>query len=213
MYLLANNIQREDKASAIYFRADKLMSLLNVRRDNLFYVDTTLTKLLGSTITHFNKDGFRAISPLFQTLAFEDNNRIKVIINIEIRQMFYDLVHNFSKLEYETLRNFKSVYSKTLYALVQKQLNLYRHTKFKKTKNKFLNFTYGLEELRDIFLGEKSTKYKALKDFKIKTLNIAIIEINKNNTFVLSYENSKAKRKVIGFNFQIIFRKNTTIRF
>ena len=207
MYLLANKIRTDDKIDFIEFDKEQLFNDLNINKNNLFYVEQTLDKLL-SIIVNYKEDTTRVKAVLLTTFKWDDGI-VKVRINEDVKKQFYELVNNFTKLDYIALRELKSVYSKKLFAICQKQINLFNNIK----KQEFLNFRIDLAEIRNIFLGDKSKKYPSLKDFRVYTLDVAVKEINNNCDFIIEYKYLKNGRKVVAFSFQIEIKKEVNTDF
>lgn len=61
---------------------------------------------------------------------------------------------------------------------------------------------FEIEELKRI-LGLEKTEYPAIKDFKLRVIDVAVTQINTHTDIRVSYENVKAGRSVVGLLFKI----------
>lgn len=61
---------------------------------------------------------------------------------------------------------------------------------------------FEIEELKRI-LGLEKTEYPAIKDFKLRVIDVAVTQINKHTDIRISYENIKEGRSVTGLLFTI----------
>ncbi len=61
---------------------------------------------------------------------------------------------------------------------------------------------FSIEALKHI-LGLEKTEYPAIKDFKLRVIDIAVTQINTHTDIRVNYENVKAGRSVVGLFFSI----------
>ena len=57
-------------------------------------------------------------------------------------------------------------------------------------------------------LGVEDEEYKAMSNFKIRVLDLAVEEINEKSDLNVEYENVKKGRKIIGFKFKVLEKTN-----
>ena len=57
-------------------------------------------------------------------------------------------------------------------------------------------------------LGVEDEEYKAMSNFKIRVLDLAVEEINEKSDLNVEYENVKKGRKIIGFKFKVLEKAN-----
>jgi plasmid replication initiation protein len=108
----------------------------------------------------------------------------------EIIPHFTQLVDgHFTSHEIGYLAKLSSVYATRLYRLLHKEL----------WKNKTIEFDF--EYLREVF--QIGGKYRAIKDFKVRVIDLAITQINEHTELTVSYENIKLGRTVVGLEFTV----------
>lgn len=99
------------------------------------------------------------------------------------RYLFYSVGVGFTPVNLVVLFNLKSQYSQALYVTLRSWAGVKREIK------------YSIEELRDIF--KVGSKYSAYKNFKQKTINVAIDEINSTSSMkILEFKEIKKGRSV-----------------
>lgn len=104
--------------------------------------------------------------------------------------MLVELERNFTTYEIGQVANLTSRYAMRLYEMIM------RH--FDKQKSKGM-LRIGLDELR-FRLGLLPTEYKAMSDFKKYVFDLAIKQINENTDLMVTYEQRKQGRIIVGFD-------------
>ncbi|STZ74814.1 replication protein [Moraxella lacunata] len=104
--------------------------------------------------------------------------------------MLVELERNFTTYEIGQVASLTSRYAMRLYEMIM------RH--FDKQKSKGM-LRISLDELR-FRLGLLPTEYKAMSDFKKYVFDLAIKQINENTDLMVTYEQRKQGRIIIGFD-------------
>lgn len=115
---------------------------------------------------------------------------VRFMFSTAIIPMLVELERNFTTYEIGQVANLTSRYAMRLYEMIM------RH--FDKQKSKGM-LRISLDELR-FRLGLLPTEYKAMSDFKKYVFDLAIKQINENTDLMVTYEQRKQGRIIIGFD-------------
>lgn len=113
--------------------------------------------------------------------------------------MLVELERRFTVYEIEQISKLSSGYAMRLYEFFMQHLD-------KKTGKGWLDIS--LDDLRFRF-GLLPTEYKAMKDFKLRVLDLSVIQINENTDLSANYTQKKQGRKIVGFKFEFKKKANT----
>lgn len=122
---------------------------------------------------------------------------VKFMFSTAIIPMLVELERRFTFYEIEQVANLSSQYAMRLYEFFMRHLD-------RDINKGWLDIS--LDELRFRF-GLLPTEYKAMKDFKLRVLDLALNQINKNTDLSATYTQKKQGRTIVGFKFE--FKKKT----
>ena len=134
--------------------------------------------------------------PLFSSISFNENNsgEIEFRSNAQLSPYLASLGTQYTRYDFKTILEFKSIYSTLMYKLVKLHLG--------QNRNKFV---YSIDELRKL-LQVEDKKYSNLNDFKKYVLEPAKRELSKteNHPIIFDYEHyGNKQRNVTHLQFTI----------
>ena len=109
-------------------------------------------------------------------------------------ELLLGLNGNFSQPQLSDFMRMRSVYSMAIWHLMQREMKSQ-----KPGMTETINFDLSLEELREVTGTQE--KLKQVGQFKDRVLNKALREIEDNCAVIITYQNIKRGRSVIGFHF------------
>ena len=112
-----------------------------------------------------------------------------------------NLKRDFTQPLLDDFAHMRSNYSIEIWHLMQREM----HSR-KAGMLDSITFTISLDELRRITGTQK--KFVRLSQFKVKVLDMATTEIEKNCGMIVTYTDIKKGRAVIGFEFSIVSQIN-----
>lgn len=114
---------------------------------------------------------------------------MSVIFSIDVMKHITRLERAFTSYSLNEIAGFSSYYSVRLYELLMQ---------FKDRGWR----TISIEELRTAF-GLAPTEYKLMRDFKRRTVDVAVAQINELSEWKVSYQNHKHGVKITGITFNV----------
>lgn len=111
-----------------------------------------------------------------------------------ITPMLVELEKRFTTYEIEQVAQLSSGYAMRLYEFFMQHLD-------KKASKGWLEIS--LDDLRFRF-GLLPNEYKAMKDFKLRVLDLSLKQINESTDLKATYTQSKQGRKIVGFRFEFV---------
>lgn len=123
---------------------------------------------------------------------------VEVVFANEVVPLIIGLQKNFTQYEIQQISGLQSKYSVRLYELVIGKVRLGKILKI------------SLNDLRNS-LGVLLDEYSRMYDFKKYVLDLSVDEINKNTNIVLSYEQEKEGRTIVGFVFSFKFKEGAEV--
>ena len=130
---------------------------------------------------------------MFSYIEYGKDKQITFKLNPDMTDFLLELKGNFTQPLLQDFLKMNSPYSMAIWHLMQREMQS------KKPGAESIDFYLSLEELRVVTGTE--TKFKQLVEFKRRVLDKAIREIADNCGVVITYENVKQSRTVIGFSF------------
>lgn len=132
---------------------------------------------------------------LFAVCEYTEDSMIYFKVNKDMTEFLLELKSNFTQPLLEDFLRMNSPYSMEIWHLMQREMKSKRPY-----GNHTIEFDLFLDELRKV-TGTQD-KLKQIIEFKRRVLNKAIREIKDNCNVIISYENIKEGRKIIGFHFK-----------
>jgi plasmid replication initiation protein len=124
----------------------------------------------------------------------EDEASVELVFAPDVVPEIIRLEANFTSYELEQVAELQSAYAVRLYELLIQWRSASKTPLFK------------LEVFRDQ-LGLGVNEYKAMGDFKKRILDLAISQINKHTDIMVSYDQIKDGRNIVGFIFHLKSKK------
>jgi plasmid replication initiation protein len=125
--------------------------------------------------------------PMFSSISYnEDNNgHLEFKSNAQLSPYLANLGTQYTRYDFKTILQFKSIYSTLMYKLIRLHLGQNRTT-----------FIYSIEELRKLLQVDKD-KYNNLNDFKKRVLEPVKVELKQINGIPIhfDYENCGNKQR------------------
>jgi plasmid replication initiation protein len=135
--------------------------------------------------------------PMFSSISYNENNNghLEFKSNSQLSPYLANLGTTYTRYDFKTILEFKSIYSTLMYKLIRLHLGQNRTT-----------FIYSIEELRKLLQVDKD-KYPNLNDFKKRVLEPVKVELKNIESVPIDfyYENCGNKqRNVTHLQFTII---------
>jgi plasmid replication initiation protein len=207
---LSTKIERDDKNFFTYtFKVNEILEVLDIERTNYKLLRISLRHLMTKHVIIEDSEFI-----IFETTFLSHFKIDKKADTIEIKfddllkPFLLELSQKFTKLSLSKILQFKSQYTIRMYEIIESRINIYE-----KYKNKnLLKFEYELKEIKEILLGEYSTKGEELKipksyekynNFKRKVLDVAFKELEEKGDYYFEYEPIKTGRSYASIKFKI----------
>ena len=134
------------------------------------------------------------------------NDDVFIRFNPDIMPYLIDLKNNFTQYALSDVMELNSKYSIILYKWLSMNFNQYEHYSHKGGRRKeqleeYANPSIKISELRQ--LTDTVNEYKKFPDFRKKTIDIPIEEINRHTHFMVTYEKIKKGRSIDSIQFHI----------
>jgi len=117
--------------------------------------------------------------------------------NDDLKPYLLDLRKRFTSFRLKKIAFLKSIYAIRIYQLLVEYNNIDKQV-----------FSYSLEDFREMMLGEKSKKYADFKNFRVRILESAQKELNKESDLSFTFKALRKGRKIGGIEFQIVKTNN-----
>lgn len=114
---------------------------------------------------------------------------IQIQFNEDLKKYLLQIPNKFTVIKLDSVLNLNGYYSKRLYFLLAQYL-------------KAKKWTYDLKKLQDLLSVSDSMK-KSYSNFKLRVLDPAIEDINKNSNLTVDYKENKISRSVVSVDFKI----------
>lgn len=189
--LLITQIAKEDKDLKTY-KCDikELAKFLGIEEKNMYRdIQKACEELMKSII--YIKDE-KAWTMLHWTSKAEYKDGIVTLkLSDEIKQYVIELKNYFTQYRIENILNFNSFYA----------IRIYEILKCEKAEKKRNKIEIEIQELKEKL--ECTKKYKNINDFKKKTIDVAIKEINEKSDITVTAEYKKTGRSITHVIFYV----------
>jgi plasmid replication initiation protein len=187
--------------------ADSLLEIHASSYINQFGVEkhTAYEMLKNSVNTLFNRQfSYKDIDPktgntrhnksrwVSKVAYVDDSATVQVIFAPDVVPLVTRLEECFTSYELQMVSDLSSAYAIRLYELLIR----WRTT---------CKLSVSLEELRNQ-LGVDDGRYKAMKDFKLYVLDLAVKQLTDKTDIVVQYQQKKQGRTIVGFDFKYTFK-------
>lgn len=196
LYLAISQCRKNDKEFFEYeISVRDFANIMEIDASNVYEEADKVTDELMHGFVKFVPEGEKSFKKftLFSMCQYADGV-IKFKMSEEMTPILLDIKKDFTQPLLNDFVKMNSNYSIEVWHLMQKEM----HSK-KPVAGKPIEFYLSLEELRKVTGTEN--KHKQLVHFKEKILDKAIREIKDNCGVIISYENIRKSRTVIGFSF------------
>ncbi len=195
LYITISQCRQTDKEFYEYeISVPEFAKLMEISSSHVYEEAFKITEELASTkISIESKKGFRHY-PVTALCEYDENSYLRIELNKKMTDFLLELKGSFSKPLLEDFLKMKSCYSMAIWHLMQKKMN-----SKKPFANEVIAFEISLDELRQVTGTQE--KFKRLSDIKRYVLEQALKEIKTNCGIIITYENVKKARTVIGFKF------------
>lgn len=201
LYLAISQVRRTDKEFFEYSISPKdFAKLMDIKPSNVYQEAEKICKSLrpiGITcdISTGKKKRTREYS-LFSYIEYGEDSSITFKLNHDMTDFLLDLKKNFTQPLLQDFLKMNSTYSMAIWHLFQREMHSKKPSHDAESN---MVFDLSLEELREV--TGATDKLKQISQFKERILDKAIREIKDNCSVIVTYENIKVGRTVIGFRF------------
>ena len=199
LYIAISQCRKNDNDFYIYdITIKQFAELMGVAESNVYATaKETTAELLTGVIEVEEADGYRQYSLFSSAYYSRKNGSITLKLNPDMTQFLLHLKKDFTQPLLKDFLHMRSPYSMAVWHLMQREM----HSRIPGITEQ-LKFNLTLSELRQVTGCE--SKFKQLVQFKTKVLDKALREIRDNCGIVITYENVKKGRTVVGFDFTAI---------
>lgn len=199
LYIAISQCRKDDNDFYIYdLTIKQFAELMGVAESNVYATaKETTAELLTGVIEVEEADGYRQYSLFSSAYYSRKNGSITLKLNPDMTQFLLHLKKDFTQPLLKDFLHMRSPYSMAVWHLMQREM----HSRIPGITEQ-LKFNLTLSELRQVTGCE--SKFKQLVQFKTKVLDKALREIRDNCGIVITYENVKKGRTVVGFDFTAI---------
>ncbi len=201
LYLAISQVRRTDKEFFEYSISPKeFAKLMDIKPSNVYQEAEQICKALrpigiSCDISTGNKKRVREYS-LFSYIQYGEDSDITFKLNQDMTDFLLDLKKNFTQPLLQDFLKMNSTYSMAIWHLFQREMH---SRKPNHDADSNIVFDLTLEELRQV--TGATDKLTTIGNFKNRILDKALQEIKDNCSVVVTYENIKVGRTVIGFRF------------
>lgn len=201
LYLAISQCKKNDEEFYQYEISPKdFAKLMDIDSSNVYDEADKITDELMDTriiLKRVDKKGFKKYSLMALCEYDEDESILRLELNPKMTDLLLNLKGDFSQPLLVDFLKMKSPYSMAIWHLMQREM------KSKKPGiTQEITFYLTLEELREVTGTQE--KLKQVGQFKEKVLDKAIREIRENCDTKITYQNIKAGRTVVGFQFEAV---------
>jgi plasmid replication initiation protein len=190
---------------------NELLDFMSIERYNWKKLERTLDKLQVKQIV-LNSTNQIIEKVTFLSYFKIDREEDTVLFRFDktMKPLLLNLKNKFTQVDLKGILNFESSYTIRFYEIIKKYIGLQSNH-----KDKNYIFTYELEELKEIMVGDYDCNlgkivypksYKRYNDFKRKVLLVAQKELKEKSNLYFEFEEQKTKRAVSHIKFTIIFK-------
>jgi plasmid replication initiation protein len=190
---------------------NELLDFMDIERKNWKKLERTLDQLQVKQIILSNTD--KVIEKVTFLSYFKiDREEDTVLFRFDktMKPLLLNLKSKFTQVDLKGILNFESSYTIRFYEIIKKYIGFQSNQ-----KDKNYSFTYKLEELKEIMVGDYDSKlgkivypksYKIYNRFKEKVLLVGQKELKEKANFYFEFEEQKTKRAVSHIKFTVIFK-------
>ncbi len=194
--LLITQVAKEDKDLKTYtVNITQLARFMQIRKNNLYRdIEDLISNLMDRKICIRDGKSWNKFYWLQQAIYNDKTHMVTLMLSEQIKPFVLDLNKWFTQYKLSEILYLDSFYAIRLYELLQCFLG---ESYFKKEV-----FEISILKLREYFACE--SKYKTTRDFLIKTVSIAIREINAKTELSVESEYIKQKNKIVSVKFTVM---------
>lgn len=201
LYLAIAQCEKNDSEFFEYtITATDFAKFMDVDISNVYREADKITDELMKGFIKYIPDGTKSFHKfqLFKRCDYEhDEGLLTFEMSSDMSPILLNLKKDFTQPLLDDFAHMRSNYSIEIWHLMQREM----HSR-KAGLLDSITFTISLEELRRITGTQK--KFVRLSQFKVKVLDRATTEIEKNCGMVVTYTDIKKGRAVIGFQFSVV---------
>ena len=205
LYLAIAQCEKNDSEFFEYtISAADFAKFMNVKSSNVYQEADTITDELMRGFIKYKPDGKKDFCKfqLFKRCDYKhDEGLLTFEMSDDMSPILLNLKRDFTQPLLDDFAHMRSNYSIEIWHLMQREM----HSR-KAGMVDSITFTISLDELRRITGTQK--KFVRLSQFKVKVLDRATTEIEKNCGMIVTYTDIKKGRAVIGFEFSIVSLMN-----
>lgn len=196
LYIVISQCRKDDSEFYTYdLPIKQFAELMGVAESNVYATAKGITaELMSGIIEVESKDGYEQYSLFSKARYSRKDGTITLKLNPDMTQFLLHLKRDFTQPLLRDFLHMRSPYSMAIWHLMQREM----HSRIPGTTEK-VTFQLSLDELRQVTGCQD--KFKQLVQYKTKVLDKALREIRDNCGIVITYENIKKGRTVIGFDF------------
>ena len=198
MRALIMQIRPDDEELKSYLiTVPELAKLLNVSAANLYRdMDSITDDILTNHVAIKDPAQGRFLKIQWvSACAYEKGVGLAAKMNPLLKPFLLNLKEHYTQYQLENILAMKSVYGIRIYELLMKE-QIMRYLPREGT-----HIVLTMQEIREACDCEE--KYQKISQFKAKVLDVAIREIERTTTYVVSYEDIKKGRSIEAFRFYI----------
>jgi len=169
-------------------------------RDAAMRLQQRIIKIGEAVIDGKKYDG-GAINVLSRQMWQENEGEIMLDFSEFFMPFLEALSKDFTRFGLKDITSMKSIYSIRIYELVKMSYEQ------QKTNKSQASLTLEINEMRRMF--ELENKYKAIKDFKKRVVDVAVAEINEYSPLLIEYKQIKKGRRIHALKFNISRKKES----
>jgi len=160
-------------------------------------IDDITNRLMSRFVKIETKVGWEKYTWVKTIKVNKEDDEIMLRFNDDLKPYLLDLRKRFTSFRLKKIAFLKSIYAIRIYQLLVEYNNIDKQV-----------FSYSLEDFREMMLGEKSKKYTAFKDFRLRVLESAQKELNKESDLSFTFKALRKGRKIGKIEFQIVKTNN-----
>ena len=200
LYIAISQCKRTDKGFYEYsLSVSEFARMMGIATTNVYQEAYKITEELTSAKITVVPEGRKRFThyPLTSICEYDDNACLRIELNPRMTDFLLALRGSFTQPLLNDFLKMNSPYSMAIWHLMQREM----HSK-KPYVSEIIQFDLSLEEIRKV--TNTHDKFERLSDIKRFVLDKAIREIKDNCGVVITYENLKKGRTVVGFRFSAI---------
>jgi plasmid replication initiation protein len=193
---------------------NELLQVMNVERKNWKQLSKTLTQLMTKIIVTQNDENRISKTTLLSWFDIDSEcDMVTFRFDKSMKPLLLNLKSKFTQIDLKDIFKFKSVYTIKFYEIIKREFDIHKYY----NKNDLPIFSYELEELKEIMVGDYNPKldkivypksYSVYKDFKKRVILVAQKELKEKCKYYFEFEEKKLGRKVNKLTFFIKQNEN-----